>query len=108
MKRFDLNWLIESIPEGFWSALCQIVSGECLFNTFKCFNTSISLGVVCSLPWSSGKTFAANAGGRGFESHRGQNLFSQFYRVECEELFCKTNIKLKVLKLNKTKFNSKP
>ena len=25
------------------------------------------------------------------------------YRVECKKLFCKTNIKLKVLKLNKTK-----
>ena len=37
------------------------------------------------------KTLAANAGGRGFESHRGQNLFFTFYpiRVECEELFCK-------------------
>ena len=54
--------------------------------------------------WSSGKTPAANAGGRGFESHRGQNLFFKFtlfYGVECEKLFCKTNIKLKVLKLNK-------
>ena len=30
--------------------------------------------------------------------------FTLFYRVECEKLFCKTNIKLKVLKLNKTKF----
>ena len=29
--------------------------------------------------------------------------FTLFYRVECEKLFCKTNIKLKVLKLNKTK-----
>ena len=29
--------------------------------------------------------------------------FTLFYRVECENLFCKTNIKLKVLKLNKTK-----
>ena len=32
-------------------------------------------------------------------------LFSQitlFYRVECEQLFCKTNLKLKVLKLIKT------
>ena len=54
--------------------------------------------------WSSDKTLAANAGGRGFESHRGQYLhfkFTLFYRVECEKLFCKTNIKLKVLKLNK-------
>ena len=39
------------------------------------------------------QTLAANAGGRGFESHRGQNLFFTFYsiRVECEELFCKTD-----------------
>ena len=42
---------------------------------------------------SSGKTLVANAGGRGFEFDRGQNLFFTFYsiRVECEELFCKTN-----------------
>ena len=36
----------------------------------------------------------------------GKIRFSQvtlFYRVKCEKLFCKTNIKLKVLKLNKTK-----
>ena len=26
------------------------------------------------------------------------------YRVECEELFCKSNIKLKVLKLNKNTY----
>ena len=31
--------------------------------------------------WTSGKTFAANAGGRGFESHREQNLFFTFYIV---------------------------
>ena len=40
-----------------------------------------------------------------------QNNFSQFtlfYRVGCEKLFCKTNLKLKVLKLIKTKFNAKP
>ena len=29
--------------------------------------------------------------------------FTLFYRVECKNLCCKTNIKLKVLKLNKTK-----
>ena len=49
-------------------------------------------------------------GGRGFESHRGQIRFSQFtlfYRVECEKLFCKTNLKLKSIKINKTKFNAK-
>ena len=28
--------------------------------------------------------------------------------MECEKLFCKTNLKLKVLKLIKTKFNAKP
>ena len=27
--------------------------------------------------------------------------FTLFYRVECEELFCKTNIKLKLLKINR-------
>ena len=31
-----------------------------------------------------------------------QNLL--YYRVECEKLFCKTNIKLKELKLNKTEW----
>ena len=43
--------------------------------------------------WSSGKTLAANAGGRGFESHKWQNLLITFHsiRVECEELFGKTN-----------------
>ena len=42
-------------------------------------------------------SLATNAGCRGFESHRGhKNLFFTFYSigVECEELFCKTNIKL--------------
>ena len=29
--------------------------------------------------------------------------FTLFYRVECERLFCKTNLKLKVLKLIKPK-----
>ena len=33
--------------------------------------------------------------------------FTLFYRVKCEKMFCKTNLKLKLLKLNKTKFNSK-
>ena len=43
------------------------------------------------------ETLAPNAGGRGFEPHRRhKNLFFTIYsfRVECEELFCKTNIKL--------------
>ena len=56
---------------------------------------------------------AANALGRGFEFHREKNLFSQFtifYRLKCEKLFCKTktNIRLNVFQLYKTKFNSKP
>ena len=48
--------------------------------------------------WSSGKKLTANAGGRRFESHRGQNLFFTFYsiKMECEELFCKTNEHLKL------------
>ena len=28
--------------------------------------------------------------------------FTLFYRVECEKLFCKTNLKLKSIKINKT------
>ena len=45
----------------------------------------------------------------GFESHRGQNSFFTIYsirEVECEKLFCKTNLKLKSIKI-KNKFNSK-
>ena len=44
--------------------------------------------------WSSGKTLAANGGGRGFKPEGTKNLFFTFYsiRVECEELFCKNNI----------------
>ena len=30
--------------------------------------------------------------------------FTPFYEVECEKLFCKTNLKLKCIKLIKTKF----
>ena len=49
-----------------------------------------------------GKTLAANAGGRGFKPHRGLYFdFSHFslIRVECKELFCKTNINsLKLIK----------
>ena len=42
----------------------------------------------------------------GSNPTEGKIRFSQitlFYRVECENLFCKTNLKLKVLKLIKTK-----
>ena len=34
--------------------------------------------------------------------------FTLFYIVECKNLFCKTNLKLKVFKLMKQKFNAKP
>ena len=34
--------------------------------------------------------------------------FTLFNRVECEKLFCKTDLKLKVFKLIKPKFNAKP
>ena len=51
LKRFDLHWLIESIPEGFWMLfpiarwyLAWRLYGEILS---RCFN--ISLGVVRSL-----------------------------------------------------------
>ena len=45
---------------------------------------------------SNNKSLAANAGGRGFEPHRGhKNLFFTFYsiKVECVEMICKTNLK---------------
>ena len=47
-----------------------------VFINFNTFSFKLVLQAV--------KTLAANAGGRGFEPHRGQNLFSQFtlfYRV---------------------------
>ena len=52
--------------------------------------------------FSSGMSLAANAGGRGYESHRGQDLFVTFYfiRVEFEELFCQTKVCLKSNPLN--------
>ena len=42
----------------------------------------------------------------GSNPTEGKICFSQFtlfYRVESEKLFCKTNLKLKVLKINKNK-----
>ena len=52
LKRFDLHWLIVSIPEGFWMLfpiatwyLAWCLCGEILS---RCFN--ISLCVVRSLP----------------------------------------------------------
>ena len=36
---------------------------------------------VHDMHWIMVKTLAANAGGRGFESHRGQNLFFTIYSI---------------------------
>ena len=66
-------------------------------------NADLIFSILYRRLYRSGKTLAANTGGRGFESHRGQNLFFtiySIYRVECEKLFCKTNIKLKRIKIN--------
>ena len=80
------------MPDGFWRVPLQR-------KYFQCISILASVLFVLTVRplWSSGKTLAANAGGRGFEPHRGhKNLFFTFYsiRVKCEELFCKTNIKL--------------
>ena len=50
---------------------------------------------------------AENAGGVGSNRTENKICFSHF-RVECEKLFCKTNIKTtKVLKINKNLFSNK-
>ena len=78
-NRVNSRRFLESLP------YCQMVSGGCLSGEIlsKCFN--LSLGVVRSLPWDpcdrAVKTLAANAGGRGIESHRGQNLFLTIYSI---------------------------
>ena len=52
LKRFDLHWLIESIPDGFWSlfpmpnGIWQVPLWRKILS--RCFN--ISLRVVRSLP----------------------------------------------------------
>ena len=62
------------------------------------------IGVVCSLPLGP-RGLAVKCLPR-MQEVVGSNLtegkirisqFTLFYRVECEKLFCKTNIKLKVL-----------
>ena len=42
---------------------------------------SVWFVLYCWALVSSGKTLAANAGGRGFEPHRGQNLFCTIYSI---------------------------
>ena len=70
------------------------------FNLFQYKPRCCSISTVRPW-WSSGKTLAANAGGRGFESHRGhKNLFFTFYsiRVKREELCCKTTCNIILFK----------
>ena len=93
-NRVNSILFLESLPYARW-----FLAGAFAGKYFQCISILASvLFVLYREPmWSSGKTLAANAGGREFESHRGHNnLFFTFYsiRVECEELFCKTNIKL--------------
>ena len=81
------------MPDGYWLVRGAFV--ERILTSY--FNISI-VKPLCS----SGKTLAANAGGRGFEFHRGNNLLVTFtiFRMEREELFRKTNIKLlKLIKI---------
>ena len=51
--------------------------------------------------WSSGKTLAANAGGRGFEPTKGTKCFSHFTLLKwnVKNCFVKLNIKLSLLRL---------
>ena len=80
------------------SSLCQMVSRGCLCGERYFQGVLILTSVLFVLyrrpSWSSGKTFAANAGGRGFESHRGQNLFVfhnlLYFIVEGEKLLLKS------------------
>ena len=49
----------------------------------KCISILVSCCSVFTVRplWSSGKTLAANAGGRGFESYREHNLLFTFYSI---------------------------
>ena len=55
LKRFDLHWLIESIPDGIWSlfpmpeGFWRMPLWKNTFKPSKCFK--INLGVVRSIPW---------------------------------------------------------
>ena len=76
-----------------------MVSDWCLCKE-KYFQASSILASVLFLftvrpLWSSGKMLAANSG-RGFDFTEGKFVFHILlnFRVECKELFCKTNIKL--------------
>ena len=57
-----------------------MVSGGCLYrkNTFKVFHILASVLFVLYVrpSWSSGKTLAANAGGRGFDPTEGKICFT--------------------------------
>ena len=83
LKRFDMHWLIELIPEGFWM-LFLLPDGIWLGAFVEKYFQGVLI-VVRSLPWGprgrAVKTLAANAGGRGFKPHRGQNLFFTIYSI---------------------------
>ena len=64
------------MPDNFWRVPLQ----RNTFNVFQYQPRCCLFSTVKPL-WFSGKTLAANAGGRGFESHRGQNLFFTFYSI---------------------------
>ena len=67
---------------------------------------NISLGVVCSLLWGhcdlAGRRLPRIQEIAGLNTNAGKIWFSHFtrFRVECKELFCKTN-KNKTIKINK-------
>ena len=111
LKRFDLHWLIESIS-GFWS-LFPMPDGMAGAFLEKYFQGVLILALMLFVFYR--EALMAERLRRlprmqevvGSNSTEGKICFSQFtlfYSVECEKLFCKTNIKLKLLKLIKQKY----
>ena len=84
LKRFDLHWLIKSIPEGF-SGVSFLAPDGIWLNAFveKYFQGVVILASVLFVLYREALVveLAANAGGRGFESHRRQNLFFTIYSI---------------------------
>ena len=112
LKRFDLHWLMESIPEGFWSLF---PSARCIWLgafVVKYFQGVLILASVLFVLYREAlvveqlRRLPRMQEVVGSNPTEGKIRFSQFTlfnRVECEKLFCKTNLKLKVFKLIKTK-----
>ena len=98
----DTIWHREDTPETF----CKLTQ---LANADQIFSILCRQGFEINFVLFNFNTFSFILVLQYFKLE-GKIRFSQFtlfYRVECEKLFCKSNIKLKVLKLNKTKFISK-